>query len=1177
MSRYLKNLKWSLTLAMSINVVIYTIPVFAAEWQKKYTYEQVREKFIQPPLFYAPHTFWFWDAPLDKSLTAAMAKEMAEKGLNPGYAHPRHSGAPHKPYPSLPLDEWLSPLWFESFGNALEEAEHAGMTLGYCDEYWWPSGQAAGRVLKNNPELAAQSLEWKRQEVTGPDRLDMPSSKFTVAGQISKTGKIDAGTLQIIGEGRIFTWEIPAGKWVVYSYNTYYHPGVDGGEVNYLDDRLMDTFIPIAHESYDKHFKDQMGNTIPGVFVDNEGDFGWQMAWSDFLAKRYEEMKNRDIRLWLPLLTEEDEEGLWAKARYDWFDVVSDVYSKQYLGRLSNWLEERNMYCISNLWEEDLMLQTRAVGDFMRAQRSVSMPGNDCLQMKSQQVHDFKETQSVCEFEDKPFMSELMGVAGWEQTPIQMKMTLNSVTAFGVTHNVPHGINLNRKLETIPYPADWFTENPYWQYMHLWTDFARRASFVNRQGRLVADVLLVSPLESVWTLSEGYFNSIDGNQWPEKVKNINEVYSVAMDTLTARRLDYLIADRYYMEKAKINKSETRSVPQLHIADHAFSVIVLSPMTILSRSTSAKIVKFARMGGAVFLMGHLPEGSPELGALDQQIINDMEELVQLSSVIDLRQAENKHRQLADKIEEIIDTQVDIISGSLPLIVSHRKIENKDFYWLVNNTAGHETMSLSFRDGAGRAEIWNCESGKMHPLNSVVEEGRACITLTIQPYEACWLIFDPGRPALSARVDQEDDQNEIALAGSWSMSIPEHRTIETTSARTFITTDTNHVAAYLDPDFDDKTWRWLNITGPVRITDTWRSTLLLNPEPESDRYYRYKFNLPEEPDGALVNVNADNEVWFWINGQAIKPGPNSSNLQDADLHDIGSRLIKGENILAVKTSNRPGYGSLIFQGTVQLRDATTFDILSGPEWKESKTEFSGWQTLDFDDSGWGNALHADRNMQERDLHSMREPVLVSFTKSVAWWRIPVPPGTKEINLDGLSPAAKVWIDGKRVNLVNGKLNITGGAKVLVIKIYGNKSGLSQPAIFKYEGTGQIQLGSWVDLGLRNYTGFADYETYFNMPADISAIQLDLGKVLHMAEVWVNDKKVGERLWPPFKFDISKVAQTGKNKIRIRIGNLMVNTMGIKDDLGTLRHWGWEGVPDDSCFDAGLFGPVKIIYAN
>jgi len=350
------------------------------------------------------------------------------------------------------------------------------------------------------------------------------------------------------------------------------------------------------------------------VFVDNEGDYGWKMAWSDFLAERYKQMKNRDIRLWLPLLTEKDTTGLWAKARYDWFDVVSDVYSTQFLGRLSDWLEKRGMYYISNLWEEDLMLQTRAVGDMMRAQRAVTMPGNDCLEMKSQQVHDFKEIQSVCEFEDRPFMSELMGVAGWEQTPAQMKMTLNGVTAWGVTHTVPHGINLNRKLETIPYPADWFTENPYWRYMHLWTDFARRASFVNRQGRLVADILMINPLESVWALSEGYFTSTDGNKWPDKVKEINSIYTGVMDVLTSSRLDYLIADGFYMNKASVLKSTDQQSTTLNIAGHHFSVLILPPMFLISQSTAQKILKFALSGGSVILLGDLPVGSPKQGPM-----------------------------------------------------------------------------------------------------------------------------------------------------------------------------------------------------------------------------------------------------------------------------------------------------------------------------------------------------------------------------------------------------------------------------------------------------------------------------------------------------------------------------------------------------------------------------------
>jgi len=764
-------------------------PIWAANDAKSKISDiaQLRQTFPQPPLFYAPHTFWFWDAPLDPKLVTAMAKEMTKQRLNPGYAHGRHSGETGK-YVSLPAEQWLSPLWFESFDAALQEAEKAGMTLGYCDEYWWPSGQAAGRVLQSHPEFAALSLKWTRQEVQGLTQVQLPASKFTVAGQLAPANLLMSATLQVIGEGSAFTWQAPQGKWVVYSYELYHHPGIDGGEVNYLDPRLMDAFISLAHQPYQDHFGAKMGKSIPGVFVDNEGDFGWQMAWSDYLAERYQAMKGRDIRVWLPLLTETDDQGLWAKARYDWFDVVSDVYSTKFFGKLSEWLAARGMHCISNLWEETLMLQTRAVGDFMRAQRSVTMPGTDCLLMKALEVHDFKETQSVCEFEDKPFMSEVMGVAGWEQTPVQMKMAANAVTAWGVTHIVPHGIYMNRELETIPYPADWYTENPYWRYLCLWTDFVRRAAFVNRQGHLAADILMVNPLESVWALSDGYFTSPDCNRWDKQVERIDSTYAAAMNVLTTAQIDYLIADRYYMSRAVVKKPDENSpTTQLLIGDHAFSALVLPPMFILSQNTVRQILDFAKAGGIVVLLGKTPVGTPETGAGNRQVIEQMEKLKSLPSVFDLSAAKDGARALPTVLAKKLSSSFSFVSGNFPLLLSHRKIGQSDFYWLANNEGGTLTCTVRLRDAKGQAEIWDCETGTITPIPYERFSDSAKLELTFQPYEAFWLVFDPYKPALAKEKKSKIAKKEWPLTATWKLSFPETDQVPVTLAKTFISND------------------------------------------------------------------------------------------------------------------------------------------------------------------------------------------------------------------------------------------------------------------------------------------------------------------------------------------------------------------------------------------------------
>ena len=52
------------------------------------------------------------------------------------------------------------------------------------------------------------------------------------------------------------------GDWMIYTYTIKKHPGIDGGKVNYLDPKLMEVFIPLVHEQYDKHFKKDMGHSI---------------------------------------------------------------------------------------------------------------------------------------------------------------------------------------------------------------------------------------------------------------------------------------------------------------------------------------------------------------------------------------------------------------------------------------------------------------------------------------------------------------------------------------------------------------------------------------------------------------------------------------------------------------------------------------------------------------------------------------------------------------------------------------------------------------------------------------------------------------------------------------------------------------------------------------------------
>ncbi|MBN1124608.1 MAG: hypothetical protein JXA82_06345, partial [Sedimentisphaerales bacterium] len=282
-------------------LVIFPPVVLEAEFnwgQRKFiTYKQLEQQFAEPDMIYAPFTFWFWDEPIQPDKMQTMAETMTRQRLNPGYAHGRMCMVG---LPDLPRVQWLGPVWMEAFDKALSKAEAADCYFGYVDEYWWPSGRAADRTLRENPDLWAISLRWETIDLTGPASLRLPECSFAIAAQLTKPLKtqqpIRGGRIGPDGKPephkpatilsksiRLISGEtkdvfLPEGSWRIYAFIQYYHPGADGGRLNYLDDRVAPAFLKLAHQPYADRFGRRMGTSIPGVFVDNEGDYGYKLA-----------------------------------------------------------------------------------------------------------------------------------------------------------------------------------------------------------------------------------------------------------------------------------------------------------------------------------------------------------------------------------------------------------------------------------------------------------------------------------------------------------------------------------------------------------------------------------------------------------------------------------------------------------------------------------------------------------------------------------------------------------------------------------------------------------------------------------------------------------------------------------------------------------------------------------
>jgi len=109
---------------------------------------------------------------------------------------------------------------------------------------------------------------------------------------------------------------------------------------------------------------------------------------------------------------------------------------------------------------------------------------------------------------------------------------------------------------------------------------------------------------------------------------------------------------------------------------------------------------------------------------------------------------------------------------------------------------------------------------------------------------------------------------------------------------------------------------------------------------------------------------------------------------------------------------------------------------------------------------------------------------------------------------------------------------------------------------------KLRPWRQISeVRNYSGTGSYRIAFDvsleMLRDDLLVELDLGKVYEVAQVWLNGKRVGVSWYPPYRVDITGHLKRGPNELRVDVVNILKNYLSNRE----YSH------------PSGLLGPVKI----
>ena len=126
------------------------------------------------------------------------------------------------------------------------------------------------------------------------------------------------------------------------------------------------------------------------------------------------------------------------------------------------------------------------------------------------------------------------------------------------------------------------------------------------------------------------------------------------------------------------------------------------------------------------------------------------------------------------------------------------------------------------------------------------------------------------------------------------------------------------------------------------------------------------------------------------------------------------------------------------------------------------------------------------------------------------------------------------------------------------------MNKTPLFDWKGNDQLKFSS--------AQGIYKSSFLWKEPKSGAHYWLDLGKVYFTADVFINGKFAGTRIFAPYMLNITSFLKSGENNIEIRITPGQLNGYIGKAKQGDVYYKQFKN-KDDQIMSAGLIGPVKI----
>ncbi len=694
-----------------------------------------QDQFTDPDAFYWPGYIWFWNDRITRKNLRSQLQDMAEHGAKSvwPFAWPNFRPLSN---PTSMSPGYLSKGYLQLYKFMIQEADRLGMKAWLYDEGGWPSGGVCGRIVRENPALAQQTLDRQEIKPKPGDMTDIPCDCLSafLFQDSSRVRQLKPGE-QVRADRRGLR---------ILIFRNHLHSTASRTVSSYpdlLNPKTTREFLRLTHEQYRKVVGRYFGNTIPMVFADEPRVNN--SPWTDGLAAEFKKAKGYDIIPHLPSIFEGNSPRDML-VRIDFFDWWSRRYAESFFGPIQEWCRKNKLFSAGHLGGEDHTLGPimHGYGNAMRMYRKLDIPGVDTIwrqifplkkgllknipkeysyQMKN---HHFpKYASSVAHQDGKPWViTESFAVYGAGLTPAEMKWVTDFQYVRGVNIMTLGGYPLSTRDHYMGGQRPGFGPgNPIWKHMDTYHAYTARLSYLLSLGQPDISTAIYYPIRDVWAKGP-------------QVKQI----AASNDDLVRRLLERQ-ADFDFIDDDILESPSTRIVKGgLAVGPMTYRKIFLSRTRWISDSSRKKLAAFARVGGILVWVDKPDEASTIKGSVS---VN------------------------ADRLDKYIDPLVDISPAQKSIRVCKRKVENGNLYFITNEGLKPVHFTIRFSESLP-PEILDPEKGMSYtPVGARLKGNKWIVSLNLDFAGSCVIFF--GNSGLTRQLDPSaEGKTLLNIPAKWT---------------------------------------------------------------------------------------------------------------------------------------------------------------------------------------------------------------------------------------------------------------------------------------------------------------------------------------------------------------------------------------------------------------------------